>query len=870
MTPATSAASLGEIVERWARERPADTFLLDPAGVRTTYAAFDRQSRAAAAALHAMGIRAGDRVLTLTQNRIAFFATAFGAWKIGAVLVPLAHEQRGASLSQMIRNADPAVILLDDAGRAALASVASDPPAPSARTVDIATVDHASDAPLEAVAYDADAPALIMYSSGTTGISKGCVLSHGYMVLNGTDFCRASDMTPRDALYSAGPFSHLNAWWAFAGAIVGGVQQAFDLRFSASRFWEQAEAAQATLFDYVGAMIAILLRRDEGPGPGSRLRAGLGGAARPDEMAAFAARFGIPLLECYGLTECCLPTFQRQSELRMGSIGRLADCVDGKLVDDEGREVAHGARGELWLKAKDRRAMFSGYWRRDDLTTAAFTDGWFRTGDICRRDDDGYFYYVDRRKHFIRRRGENISAFEVEGVFFDHPAVANCAVVGVPADLGEEDLLLAAQLKPGARVDAAELLEWSRDRLASFMVPRYVRIMELPLTPSERVEKQKLRDQGVAPGTFDAEPRTLKRNGKRPAAPGTMLALAMRTIGAPEVLSLPDPGAPQADEVRVAVELIALSIAEVRALRGDRFRHFGQTLDPNVPFVFGFAGAGRVVASGAASVAVGTRVVLSGLASCGQCEYCVQDLENHCTNLRFSGIDVGCPGFGSQFVTLPARRTFVVPDSIALERTCVVSEVATAVHLLRRGRLQAGESVGIVGAGRHGRQIVRVAKRLGARVVAVDPHPIARQLALAAGADAAFTPEEAAHGVHDLVVHANSVEASLVTCCDIARTGGRVVLLGTPAGVDVAIADFTRRVVEAELELIGTDSKNPEEFVMAIEMMSRGNEDWEIRHPRRVSLAEAPLAFADAARRWPIDHELFVEISSSSPVAEAR
>jgi acyl-CoA synthetase (AMP-forming)/AMP-acid ligase II len=142
-----------------------------------------------------------------------------------------------------------------------------------------------------------------------------------------------------------------------------------------------------------------------------------------------------------------------------------------------------------------------------DLTDAAFSDGWFRTGDICRVDADGYFYYLDRKRHFIRRRGENISPFEVEGIVFDHPQVANCAVIGVPSDLGEEDVLLAVQARMARTVDAAALWRWCRERMAPYMTPRYIRVMRLPLTPSERVEKHKLREEGIQPGTFDAEKR---------------------------------------------------------------------------------------------------------------------------------------------------------------------------------------------------------------------------------------------------------------------------------------------------------------------------------------------------------------------------
>ena len=864
MLEAGEAAGLGLLVQQWAVSKRNAVFLQDLTGAMVTYALFDQLAGRSAAALYRLGVRKGDRVLTLCENQIAYFAAVFGAWRIGAVVFSLAHEQRGQILAQMLHNADPALLLVDDSGRGALASL-TEPVSQDILQADIDAFTLASDSMLvQPPEVDAVSPALILYSSGTTGVSKGCVLSHGFLVISGRDFCRASDVTESDAVYSAGPFSHLNSWWAFAGAIVSGIRFTFDLRFSASRFWERAEAADATLFDYVGVMIAILLRRDEMPGPRSRLRAGLGGAARPDEMRAFQERFAIPLLECYGLTECCLPIYQRESELVPGTIGLLADSVDAKLVDESGATVASGDRGELWLRARDPRVMFSGYWRRDDLTAAAFNGSWFRTGDICTWDDKGYFRYVDRKRHFIRRRGENISTFEVEGVIFDHPAVANCAVIGVPAEIGDEDILVAVQPKEGVTIDPAEFLKWCRGHLASFMVPRYVRVLKLPLTPSERVEKQKLRDEGLVPDTFDdlsVSPAAVSPNEESAAL---VRALGMRYVGAPELIAIADPGPPKADEVRVGMELVALSIAEVRAARGDRFRHFGQKLDPRSPFVFGFAGVGRVVASGSQALDVGARVVLSGLASCGSCTFCRRRLENHCLNLKFSGIDVDSRGFACEFVTLPARRVFPVPDSLALEKCCVVSEVATAIHLLQRGRLVAGETVGVVGAGRHGRQIVRVAKRLGARVVAVDPDANARELALLAGADGGLAPDAIEGHSFPLVVYANSVESSVHTCLDIAEFGARIVLLGTPAGLDVKIEEFMRRVVHSECELIGTDSKNPEEFTLAIEMMATGDEDWDIRRPRRLGLADAGPALIDAARNWPIADDLFVELTAAT------
>lgn len=502
MTPAWGAPSLAQILEKAAQDRGSDTFLVDPDRRSVTFAQFDALTAAAAAFLLERGVGRGDRVCTICINQTDYFAATFGAWRIGAVIVPLNHEHRGRILAQMIADADPAVVLVDEHGREALASLEGSVEAAVESLADVASGGSAS---VPAPVYDPAHPALILFSSGTTGVSKGCVLSHGYMVWSGEEFCRAGDLTPSDSVYTSGPFFHINAWWAFAGSVVAGLRHTFEVRFSASRFWERAAAAEATIFDYVGVMIAILLRRSE-PIPATlRLRAGLGGAARPDEVEEFRRRFGIALLECYGLTECCLPIFQREHELRYGSIGKVSEHFASRLVDGEGRETADGEMGELLLKPLERRVIFSGYWRRDDLTAAAFEDGWFKTGDICRRDADGYVYYLDRKRHFIRRRGENISPFEVEGTIFDHPDVANCAIIGVPAELGDEDVLLAVQPKDGARIDPEALIAWCSERLAPHLVPRYVRVMTLPLTPSERVEKQTLRDQGIAPGTFDAE-----------------------------------------------------------------------------------------------------------------------------------------------------------------------------------------------------------------------------------------------------------------------------------------------------------------------------------------------------------------------------
>jgi threonine dehydrogenase-like Zn-dependent dehydrogenase len=342
-----------------------------------------------------------------------------------------------------------------------------------------------------------------------------------------------------------------------------------------------------------------------------------------------------------------------------------------------------------------------------------------------------------------------------------------------------------------------------------------------------------------------------------------MCALGMRELGRPEILEVPRAPPPGEGEVRVAMEMIALSVAEMRACRGDRFRHFRQTIDPASPFVFGFAGVGRIETSADRTIEVGQQVVLSGLDACGRCEYCRQGLENHCVQLKLSGIDADAPGFGRELVTIAARRVFPLPDDFPLPRACVVSEVATAIHALQQARLGFGEAFGVVGAGRHGRQIIRVAKRWGAHpIIAVDPALRALELAQAAGANVVVLPEDRPDHSLDVVVHANSEETSLGLCCDLAGPRGRVVLLGTPRNIDVDLPRFRQRVVERELELIATDSKNPPEYRTAIELMASGGEDWEVRDPDIVSMAAAPAILERSKSTWPLERDVYIRVAS--------
>jgi threonine dehydrogenase-like Zn-dependent dehydrogenase len=344
-----------------------------------------------------------------------------------------------------------------------------------------------------------------------------------------------------------------------------------------------------------------------------------------------------------------------------------------------------------------------------------------------------------------------------------------------------------------------------------------------------------------------------------------MKTLAMRSLGRPEVLEIDPPGNPGPGEVLVRMNMIALGVAEMRAVRGDRFRHFGQHIEPDDPFVFGFSGVGQVQDASDSSFKEGDRLLISPLVGCGECEHCRAGHINLCSRLLMAGLDVGCPGFGQELMLIPGERAYPVPQDLSDELVCIAGEVATVVHAWAQGRLAEGEAAGVVGSGRHGRHAIRVAKALGAReIVAIDPSEDARALGLEAGADRAFDPASLPDDAElDVVLHAVSDETMLGPSLDLCGIGGRVVALGTPVALDVEIPDLFRRLVVAERELIGTLSKPPVDFANAMRLMSTLGGDWGVRSPRTIPLAQGPAALIQASELWPLPEDVFIEVAET-------
>ena len=337
----------------------------------------------------------------------------------------------------------------------------------------------------------------MLYTSGTTGPSKGVVCPHEQWWWWGVLTGRVLGVHEDDVLYTNLPLFHTNAMNAFCQALLAGGTYALGPRFSASRFWQRIVEADATVTYLLGAMVSILMRQQPTElDRQHRVRTALAPATPAELHAPFRERFGLRLIDAWGSTETNVVISNTHDDIRPGTIGRALDPFDARVAED----------GELLVATREPLAFATGYFANEAATAEAWRDGWFHTGDRVAVDDDGWFRFVDRKKDAIRRRGENISSYEVEQVLLAHPDIAAAAVVGVPSELGEEDVLACVLARDGAAVDPRELARFCEPRLAYFAIPRYVEVVdELPLTPSGKVEKYKLRERGVTASTWDRE-----------------------------------------------------------------------------------------------------------------------------------------------------------------------------------------------------------------------------------------------------------------------------------------------------------------------------------------------------------------------------
>ena len=316
---------------------------------------------------------------------------------------------------------------------------------------------------------------------------------------------------PDDVLYTAFPLFHINArYTTVTVAMEAGARCVLEQRFSAGGFWDTCRAKGVTAFNYMGALLMMLWKQPARPDDADHpVRRGFGAPCPPDIWEPFEERFDVRLTEVYGSTEVPIVTQNGMADVdladrRIGTAGRPSGLYDMRIVDESGKEVPPGLAGEIVVRSQPGNATFSGYYDMAEATAEAWRGGWFHTGDRGVVDADGYLTFIDRMKDCVRRRGENISSWEVEQAIARHPAVLEAAVVGVPSELSEEEVLACVVLKPDRTLTETELVEHCTSRMADFAVPRYIRWMdELPRNASERVKKFQLRADGLTPGTWD-------------------------------------------------------------------------------------------------------------------------------------------------------------------------------------------------------------------------------------------------------------------------------------------------------------------------------------------------------------------------------
>jgi crotonobetaine/carnitine-CoA ligase len=534
--------ALPTVLRHHAERRPDAVWLDAPEeDAAWTYAQVLAEAEAIGAALLANGARPGDRVVIYAANSSRFVRTWLGTAVAGLAEVPINTAYEHDFLAHQVRTVRARLAVVEDVHAARFAAVAEAAAdirkfwvidtgrrAEAIETLRAAGWEAApweellAGGPAELPAVSPRDLAAVFFTSGTTGPSKGVAMPHAQMYFFAQECVALTRLTADDAWMAVTPLFHGNAQFMAAyPAMVAGARFVLRGRFSASRWIDQIRAGGVTVTNFIGVMMDFVWKQPRRPGDADNpLRCVFAAPTAASILAPMKERFGIEaFVEVFGLTETSAPILSPYGEDRpAGAAGLAADeWFDVALVDPEtDEEVPVGQVGELVVRPKVPFISSNGYFGMPDRTVEAWRNLWFHTGDALRRDEDGWFYFVDRFKDALRRRGENISSYEVETAVLSHPAVAECAVIAVPAEseAGEDEVM--AYLVTRGEVTPEEIWTWCEGRIPAFAVPRYLRFVDaLPKTPSQRVQKAKLRAAGITPDTHDRTPDAAGRAAGR-------------------------------------------------------------------------------------------------------------------------------------------------------------------------------------------------------------------------------------------------------------------------------------------------------------------------------------------------------------------
>jgi crotonobetaine/carnitine-CoA ligase len=512
---------------------------LDVCGAKFTAAQVDEVACRMANGLAGLGVRPGDRVASLVENSAEAMLSWWGSIRGGHVAVPINTAYKGQYLRHQLHDSGSSVLIVQRSLADRAAAVVDD--LPDLRHVIVVDDEDAGpddgaqleDTKTDRLSWsdlltaDRTVPQVdvrpvdlgtFVYTGGTTGPSKGCMLSHNYHEALSRQIGICWGRTPDDVVWTPLPLFHYNALvTAVVGGLVWGGRSAIYRKFSVSNFWSEMNRTGATVTSTLGTMAYLLANdvdrpeqpRSGAPEANTSLRL-MGAAPLPVEIdTILKTRFGIDTFSgAYGVTEASLISWQPPGVTnKPNAAGVINDeYFDVRIFDDDDNELPRGSDGEIVIRPKRPAVMFEGYWGRPDATVGTSRNWWYHTGDIGRIDDEGFLFFVDRKADYLRRRGENISSFEVESILMGHGALADVVVHAVPSQLTEDDLKITATLKEGASLTEEELFRWSIDQLPYFALPRYIEFRtELPRSPVGRVLKRELREEGVTPATWDAE-----------------------------------------------------------------------------------------------------------------------------------------------------------------------------------------------------------------------------------------------------------------------------------------------------------------------------------------------------------------------------
>jgi crotonobetaine/carnitine-CoA ligase len=515
---------LGRCLRRQAEAIPDRDFLV-AGDAHFSYGRVNELANSTASGFASLGVGRGDTVAMMMESCPDYVWTTLGLNKLGAIWVPTNTDYKGQWLRESLEDSRAKVLVVDEAllPRVAEAGgklpfehvlVRGNPqasplglPALALAELERAPAKERDDSQL----FLGDTAA-ILWTSGTTGRSKGVMQSHNVWIRAALDGAVNAHVREGEVIYSCLPMYQSAAWVANVyRALVCGVPCAIDERFSVHEFWDRCRHYGATMVFTLGAMHIFLWQQPPRPDDADNPVRSAGMVPMPEPMIEpFKQRFGIEYIhQGYGQSEVMALLARRPGKsYKANSLGEPSNGIEVKLLDDRDFEVAPGEVGEFAIRPVEPYAIFNGYFHDDAATVRAWSNLWYHSGDLGRRDQDGEFFFVDRKKDFIRYKGRNISSFQVEAAFMAHSAVAQCAAHAVTsAELeAEAEMKLCVVLKPGQSVTPEELCRFVNDSAPYFFVPRYVEIMEaLPSTPTGRVQKYKLRERGVTPATWDAK-----------------------------------------------------------------------------------------------------------------------------------------------------------------------------------------------------------------------------------------------------------------------------------------------------------------------------------------------------------------------------